>query len=219
MKDTVLTVLYGVALFFCILTFSIAVPIYARGFYYAQIEPLNLPAETGYSVAEIREAYDAVLDYLTLPAKPFSTGVFRHSAAGAAHFKDCKALFTANAITLLVSAGICGALWVLERRGKLRLKRPFGMHVGVVPSALIVTGMLGIGTALIVDFDGVFAWFHSVCFPGKDNWLFSYVKDPIIRILPETFFMRCAWLIVAVMAGICLAIIAAQLLHIRKKCK
>ncbi len=91
--NKLLTALLCVALVLLTLCVSIALPIYVRPFYYLQIEELNLPEATGYSKEEIKTAYDEVLDYLTLPNRPFGTGVFSHSAEGAAHFADCKGLF------------------------------------------------------------------------------------------------------------------------------
>ena len=90
MKKSLLSLLCALCVFFFLLTAAIGLPIYIRPFYYAHIEAFDLARVSGYSEAEIREAYDEVLDYLTLPGKEFSTGVLPHSAEGKAHFEDCK---------------------------------------------------------------------------------------------------------------------------------
>ena len=222
MKDKVLSVVYGVAVFFCILTFCISLPIYARFFYYMQIEPLGLPKETGYDAATIRQAYDEVLDYLTLPGKSFGTGVFAHSEEGAAHFADCKALFTLNGTVLLLSSAVVAILLFSKRKRWFASARPFGLRLNVIPATVLLLLMTAIGVFVAVDFDTAFTVFHAVCFPNKDNWLFSGQKDPIIYILPETFFLRCGVWIITSMVFICLIIIVTAVIekvHIKKPAK
>ena len=102
MKTKLLSVLCAVCVVFFLLTAAIGLPIYIRPFYYAHIEAFDLARVSGYSEEEIREAYDEVLDYLTLPGKEFGTGVLPHSAEGKAHFEDCKVLFDLNRNVLLV---------------------------------------------------------------------------------------------------------------------
>ena len=57
-----------------------------------------------------------------------------------------------------------------------------------------------------LDFDGAFTVFHSIFFPGKDNWLFDPVADPVILILPEAFFRNCAIAIVTVLLTVCIVL-------------
>lgn len=219
MKDKLLTVLYGVAVFFFIITFSIALPIYCRFFYYMQIEPLHLTEKTGYDAATIKQAYDEVLDYLTLPGAEFGTGVFKHSDEGAAHFADCKVLFDLNAAVLLCSFVIMVLLLILHKKRALSLVRPLGMNANFFSAGAAITIFIIIGILVATDFDTAFEVFHTLFFPGKDNWQFSSLKDPIIRILPEDFFMSCAILIIAALVCISLGIITVQLAkrwHIKK---
>ena len=112
-KQTWLSLLFAVALFCFIVTVSIGLPIYFRPFYYAHITPMHLPELSGFTKAEIKAAYNEVLDYLTLPGKPFGTGVMAHSAEGAAHFADCKVLFDLNAGVLLGSLGVILAGFIM----------------------------------------------------------------------------------------------------------
>ena len=58
-----------------------------------------------------------------------------------------------------------------------------------------------------LDFDGAFTVFHSIFFPGKDNWLFDPVTDPVILILPEAFFRNCAIAIVTVLLTVCIMLV------------
>ena len=193
MRSRILSAVFALALILFILTASIGLPIYIRPFYYAHIEAFDLARVSGYSEAEIREAYDEVLDYLTLPGKEFSTGVLPHSAEGKAHFEDCKVLFDLNASILIGSGLILAVLFFMRKKwGPYRL----GKHSAPFWAAVLsVTAPIMIGCLAALDFDRAFVIFHSIFFPGKTNWVFDWYADPIIRVLPQAFFMDCAILI------------------------
>ena len=178
------------------MTGSIGLPIYIRGFYYCQIDTYGLPQRTGYDKETIIEAYDEVLDYLTIPGREFGTGVFPYSEEGKSHFEDCKRLFDLNAWVFLVSAGVVLCLCILSKLRKIKTPRPFGRHFTLTCGASML-GVFGlIGGLAALDFDRAFVIFHKLFFPGKDNWIFFSKKDGIIRILPQEFFMSCGILIV-----------------------
>lgn len=193
MKTKLLSVLCAVCVVVFLLTAAIGLPIYIRPFYYAHIEAFNLPARSGYTAEEIREAYDEVLDYLTLPGKEFSTGVLPHSAEGKAHFEDCKVLFDLNASILIGSGLALAVLFFLRKKwGPYRI----GKHSAAFWAAVLsVTAPIMIGCLAALDFDRAFVIFHGIFFPGKTNWVFDWYTDPIIRVLPQEFFMDCAVLI------------------------
>lgn len=193
MKKSLLSLLCALCVFFFLLTTAIGLPIYIRPFYYAHIEAFDLPARSGYTAEEIRAAYDEVLDYLTLPGKEFSTGVLPHSAEGKAHFEDCKVLFDLNASILLGSGFVLAVLFFMRKKwGPYRL----GKHSAYLWAAVLsLTAPIMIGCLAALDFDRAFVIFHSIFFPGKTNWVFDWYADPIIRVLPQEFFMDCAILI------------------------
>ena len=193
MKTKLLSVLCAVCVVFFLLTAAIGLPIYIRPFYYAHIEAFDLPARSGYTAEEIRAAYDEVLDYLTLPGKEFSTGVLPHSVEGKAHFEDCKVLFDLNASILIGSGLVLAVLFFMRKKwGPYRI----GKHSAPFWAAVLsVTAPIMIGCLAALDFDRAFVIFHSIFFPGKTNWVFDWYEDPIIRVLPQEFFMDCAILI------------------------
>lgn len=197
MKNKVLTALLCVFTVLLVITGSIALPIYVRPFYYCQIEPLGIPADTGYDKQTIIEAYDEVLDYLTLPNREFGTGVFPHSEEGASHFADCKVLFDLNAAVLLVSLLGVVVLALLLRRGTFTLYHPRGLHPATVCGGSILLAFAAVGGLAALNFDRAFEVFHAIFFPGKDNWLFNYRTDAIITAMPQEFFMNCALLILS----------------------
>ena len=190
MKNKLLSVLCAVSVFLFLLTVSIGLPIYIRPFYYAHITACDLEAVSGYSESEIRQAYDEVLDYLTLPGRAFGTGILPHSQEGKAHFVDCKVLFDLNAVVLIGSGLVLAMLFLMRKKwGPYRLGKysaPFWAAV------LSLTAPIMIGALAALDFGRAFVIFHSIFFPGKTNWVFDWNADQIIRVLPQTFFMNCA---------------------------
>ena len=193
MKSRLLSVIFALALVLFVLTAAIALPIYIRPFYYAHIGPMGLPEYTGLTAGEIREAYDAALDYLTLPGREFSCGILAFSPEGESHFADCLVLFNLNRNVLLISGGVLAVLLLLGKKcGPYRLgRRSAAWWAGLL--ALIAPVVIG-GLAAL-DFDRAFVIFHQIFFPGKSNWLFDWRTDPVILILPQEFFRNCAILI------------------------
>ena len=189
----VLSLLCAVCVFLLLLTASIGLPIYIRPFYYAHIGAYDLAQVSGYSEEQIREAYDEVLDYLTLPGKKFGTGVMPCSHEAEHHFADCKVLFELNAAILLGSGAVLALLFGMRKRwGPYRI----GKHSAPFWAAVLsVTAPIMIGALAAMDFDRAFVVFHSIFFPGKSNWLFDWYTDQIIRVLPQEFFRNCAILI------------------------
>lgn len=188
-----LSVLCMICVFLLLLTASIGLPIYIRPFYYAHIGAYDLAQVSGYSESEIKEAYDEVLDYLTLPGKSFGTGVMPCSHEAEHHFADCKVLFELNAFLLVGSGFILGLLFALRKKwGPYRL----GKHSSAWWAAVLsVTAPIVIGVLAAINFDRAFVVFHSIFFPGKTNWIFDWHADQIIRVLPQEFFRNCAILI------------------------
>lgn len=194
MKGKVASVLFCCALFFFILTFSIGLPIYCRPCYYAHIDAMELQ-ESGFSKQEIIDAYNEVLDYLTVPWCKFGTGVMDSSEDGAAHFADCKALFMLNAAVLLFSLVTLIVLWILNRHKKICFSRLGKRSPSFWAALAAIVLPLILGGLAALNFDQAFEIFHSLFFPGKNNFRFNPYTDEIIKVLPQDFFMNCAILI------------------------
>ncbi|WP_209342805.1 TIGR01906 family membrane protein [Flavonifractor sp. AGMB03687] len=209
------SVLCAVILALLVLSFSIAVPILFRPFYYLQIKTLNLPERTGWSEEVIREAYDEVLDYCVL-GKPFGTGQLAWSESGYSHFADVRGLFLVDFWVLGITAALCAVMLVL-RLWKKWVFRPLlghgpGFWAGVCAGGLILV----VAGLAALDFNRAFVIFHAIFFPGKDNWLFDPNTDQIIQVMPEEFFCNCAILIGVVLLTCCTVLILTDLLR-RKK--
>lgn len=216
MKNTILKILYTVLVFFLIFTVSIGLPIYLRPFYYAHINAMELPEISGHSYTEIKDAYDEVLNFLTLPGGDFSAGVMRFSPEGKAHFEDCKDLFMLNGAVLIIS--LIGVALMKIYRKRNGAECSFGkLRASSLSAICAITIPLLIGSLAATDFDRAFVIFHKIFFPGKDNWIFNPEADEIINVLPQDFFMNCAILIGAGLLVISASIIIFNIIKDRKQ--
>lgn len=192
-KDFAICLCFSFLVFLFIISFSIALPIYLRPIYYIYANSANLAEKNGLEYREVKEAYDAVLDYLTLPEKEFSTGVLKYSEDGKSHFEDCKKLFSLNTSILIISAAAITVILLFSRKKKIicRLLYRSILYSG---TATAIFPLL-IGAVCAVSFDYAFTVFHKLFFPGKSNWIFNPQTDEIIRLLPQEFFALCAVII------------------------
>ena len=205
-----LSVLLSVLIALVVLTGSIAVPLLCRSFYYAHIGPMGLE-DYGLSREEIQTAYDEMMDFCLGGREDFSAGMLAFSRSGADHFADVRGLFLLDLRVLKLSAAALGFLlgWCLA--GKVRPYRFRSRGPGFWAAAGLGAVFLTVGALAALDFDRAFVVFHSIFFPGKDNWIFDWQTDPIILFLPQDFFRNCALLILALLLVWCGALIAADL--------
>ena len=213
MKNKLLTGFLGFFIAILIITFSIGLPIYFRPFYYIQIDTLDIEAYSGADRETIVDAYDELLDYLTLPGHEFGTGKFPYSEEGKSHFVDCKILFDLNAIAFIISIVAVTLLLILKKLGIYEMWRPFGMNITFSSGAFTLGGFALIGGLVALDFDTAFTIFHKLFFPGKDNWLFNPYTDGVIMILPQDFFMNCAILIFSSIVLLCAGCVVVGLIQ------
>src|SRR5699024_5594819 len=108
---------------------------------------------------------------------------FPVSASGAFHFYEVKLLFYVNYGLLALSS--VGSVFYLR---KLQKERTFWKLVNPFKIAIFVPFVLLLILAL--DFNWMFVMFHEILF-NNDAWLFNAATDPIIRVLPQEFFMYC----------------------------
>ncbi len=214
LKDKLYTLVLIAALMAFTLSFSIAVPLVCRPFYYVQIEALDMPEQTGYTAEEIRDAFDEMMDFC-MQGKPFGTGVMKWSESGRDHFADCAVLFRLDIHVLEISILVLAVCFILSRTSfhAVRFKR-FGPSFWA--GSILATGFVAVSLFAASDFDRAFVIFHHLFFPGKENWIFDPAQDEIIKVLPEVFFENCAILIVAILFVICAGMIIAGR---RKKAK
>ena len=178
------------------------------------IKLLNLE-ESGYTAVQIKEAYNEILDYLTLPGGSFHAGVFPFTESGASHFADCKILFTLNAVVFILSVLILLVLLFLKKRGLITSLKLGRFHASFYAALAALFLIILVAVLAATDFDAAFVTFHAIFFPGKENWILDYQTDPIINVMPQDFFMHCAILIGGCIILISVIIILLQLRYFR----
>ena len=94
-KYVLLNILFGVALFLFIISFSIALPILCRFIHTLCIKPMNivenLNAYTGenFTYEDVVEAYNGILNYCVFYT-PWNSGKLPCPPQDVLHFKDCR---------------------------------------------------------------------------------------------------------------------------------
>ena len=203
-----ISLLFVIAVVVFTITFSIALPIYIRPFYYAHVEALDMAEEYNVDKEDIIDAYDEVLDFLTKDGREFGTGFLAHSEEGKGHFEDCKVLFDLNKYAFIISVSLIVLLFFLDKLGIVTLAKPKGLPLSYYAGVGTLTLFGALGIVVAKDFQSAFTVFHKIFFPGKENWLFNPYEDPIILFMPQEFFMDCAILICASILVISIAFIA-----------
>ncbi len=204
-----LSVVLSVLIALVVLTGSIAVPLLCRSFYYAHIGPMGLE-RYGLTRDEIETAYDEMMDFCLGKRENFSAGVLAFSQSGADHFADVRGLFLLNLRVFAAAVVLLAAALVFCEVKKVRPRRLLNRGPGFWAAAGLGASFLAVGGLAALDFDRAFVIFHSLFFPGKDNWIFDWRTDPIILFLPQDFFRDCAVLILVLLLVWCAVLIAAD---------
>ena len=182
--------LIGLVFTLLFLSLGVVFTINFRPLYYLDVKLLNIPEISGYSKDMIIENYKALIDY----SSPFYKGNLSFpsldaSPSGIQHFKEVKDIFMAfygiGALSLISALGII--IYKIRKRDYSYLLVS-SITAIVLP---VITGLL-----LAIDFDKSFVIFHKIFF-NNDYWIFDPITDPVINILPSTFFLHCAILITA----------------------
>lgn len=181
-----------IGLIFTLLLLSLGVvfTINFRPLYYLDINILNIPENTGYSKDEIKANYDALIDY----SSPFYKGdlsfpTLESSPSGLQHFREVKNIFMA--FYILGALSLITAVVIIVYKSKKR-----DINYLAVSSLMAIIFPIITGLLLAIDFDTSFYVFHKIFF-NNDYWIFDPLTDPVINILPSTFFLHCAILIIA----------------------
>lgn len=183
-------ILTAISMALCLISLSVILTLNFKPLYYMDMKILNLSETTGYSEEEIMENYDALIEYnsvfykgeLEFPSLPMSE-------SGKIHFEEVKEIFVffeavLFPVTLFLSAIL---IWMLRKEKPFYLKWASWFMVGI-PAI--------IGVLIAMNWNRVFVLFHELMF-ANDYWLFDPNTDPIIRLLPDGYFMHCAILILA----------------------
>lgn len=169
--SVILTIVTGACLFV----------IHARFLYVIIVRVENLPEHVGMTKERILYNYDWLMSYMNNPfERHFELPDFHSSAQGIQHFEEVRVLFVIATVLFVLS--LFGTVVYLRKTHK---ERSWWKFIQPMRVAMIVPIVLGITTALF--WEKVFIVFHELLF-NNDYWLFSPSLDPVIEILPYTYF-------------------------------
>ncbi|NLP34557.1 MAG: TIGR01906 family membrane protein [Clostridiales bacterium] len=179
----------GIIFTLLLISMSVVITINFRPLYYLDVEALNIEATSGYPKQEILDNYNALINY----SSPFYKGslsfpTLSASENGLQHFKEVKDIFTFFYILGAITLVLVVAIILYKRRKK-------DYHYLLVSSITTIVLPIIVALAIAIDFDTSFVIFHKIFF-NNDYWIFDPTTDPVIKILPDTFFMHCALLII-----------------------
>ena len=191
MKNRKKDIVLAVTLSLFIISFAIVFTVFFKYLYYFDIHYLDITSYTYMSEDIIKMNYDILIQYQSL----FFRGTlnmpnFIMSETGRIHFEEVKRIFEMIQI-LCIGTGIISSVLIYQST-KEKEYRYLKMT-----SILTVTIPTVIGFLASLDFDQAFVIFHKIFF-RNDYWIFDSYTDPVIRILPQDFFMHCFILIIVI---------------------
>ena len=180
----------AISLALCLISLSVMLTLNCRQLYLWEMKWSNIPGRTGVSEETILENYDTLIEYnsvffkgeLKFPTLPMSE-------SGKVHFEEVKNIFVffqAGLFPVTFALTLLGAWWLRKEKPKY-LKWAASLMIGI-PAVL--------GALIGLYWDKVFVLFHELLF-NNDYWIFDYRTDPIILFLPDSYFMHCAIMILA----------------------
>lgn len=178
-----------------IITFSIVFTVFFKQLYYLDINYLGIDLTSGLSSTVIKENYNILINYqsifyqgaLELPA-------FVMSNSGKIHFQEVKRIFEVIQVLMVIS-GILSIALVYSRlkEKQFRFFKLTGIITIIIPSFIAILAS--------TNFDQAFVIFHKIAF-RNDFWVFDYNKDPVIKILPQEFFMHAFTMIIVIIIAL-----------------
>lgn len=189
-KFKVTDIFIGIVFTLLFVSIGVIAAVNFRFVYYLDIANLDIVKTSGIESEVIVNNYDALIDYNS----PFFKGELQFpslpaSPEGLQHFKEVKNIFVSlyyiGIITLVLSLAI-----IIYKAWK---KDNSYLLVSSI-TVLVLPAIVVIGCA--INFDAAFVIFHKIFF-RNDFWLFDSNTDPIITILPDTFFLHGLLVIVA----------------------
>jgi integral membrane protein (TIGR01906 family) len=187
-NDIFLQWLLALVLALVFLSFSVTVVVRWSGLYRFEVRSEGLSQELGVSEEFILDQYKTLISYnliggpdqLVFPGLPSSESAL-------IHFAEVKRIFLFFQYAWWIGLILVIVGGVLLRKTELLFLKLAGILSLVLPAAM------GLGAVLF--WQQFFVLFHQLLF-RNDFWLFDETTDPIIRLLPDSYFLHCAIAIV-----------------------
>ena len=174
-----------------IICLAVIITVFFKQLYYFDIDYLKIAESTGLSREVIQRNYDVLIQYQSIFYQgSLNLPDFVMSNTGRIHFEEVKRVFEMIQMTFVVTGIVSAVMIYLNVKQKEYRFLPLTSFFSVaIPSVL--------GFFVALDFDKAFVIFHNIVF-RNDYWIFDYTTDPVITILPESFFMHCLMMIIVI---------------------
>jgi len=171
---------FGVIMF--VVSGGALLTIHNRPLYQFVLHRENLGARVGLTNDVVLKNYDLLMDFMNNPFKQeLSLPNFPFSPSGEQHMVEVRVLFIFAMVMFVISAVLAVWYWL-----KMRKEKTFWKLINLAKVSMVVPIVLGFLS--IFMFDEFFVWFHELFF-NNDYWLFDARTDPIILVLPESYFL------------------------------
>lgn len=196
---------YLFIVFFClfIITGIIQLSVRFKEIYYLDVDYLGIDKLSGLSKEEIKLNYDYLIKYnLDKENTEFNMPTIASSKEGKIHFKEVRDIFqnTVKLFKLSLVVSLIGLYLNIKNKNYNFLK---------ITSRLLIYTPIILLIPIIIDFDKSFILFHKIMF-NNDYWIFDPNLDPVIEILPDTFFFHMG---IVILTLIILSSITCNLLY------
>ncbi len=207
----IIEIILGISIFLLVTSFAVLFTLKFKPLYYSNIERHDLVSNTGWSYEKITNNYDILIDYNSIfgPDKLVFDDI-RMSEEGDIHFEEVKAIFIAIEVIFVVSLAVTVLLGVycFNPKNAGDSVQPTSYRPLLLATILNFVVPIIIIIRIAIDWETAFVLFHNIFF-RNDYWIFDQYTDPVIKILPDTFFMECAIMIISIIfvTGILLYIV------------
>lgn len=191
---SLLRLVFSTSLFLFIIISSVKITLNFKPLYYFDINYLNIEKYTSLNNSQIKSTYDYLISYLNSSKDiAFNIPLLPSSQEGIIHFTEVKKLFfkfnfILSVCTLII---IFAIFFGIKYKDYLFLK--WCSNTIFCTCFLLLSGFFW-------NFDKCFTFFHKLLF-NNNYWLLDPKTDPVINILPETYFLHCALLILLLVIG------------------
>lgn len=182
-------ILFSFYLLISSVVFSVIVTLNISPILYSLFIKLNkIPNYNNLSREEILNDYNNIIHYLNSPQEEvLKFKNFKISPIGEFHFLEVKEIFSSLYLICLACLILGIILFILLKKFKLKISlKAFNIFFYEV---LFI--FLGLVLSFYLNFSKVFTLFHKIFF-NNDYWIFDPKKDPIINVLPESYFLFLA---------------------------
>ena len=186
-KDILIALLVTLFIF----TIAIVITLFFTPLYAFDISYLNITENASMKGSVVFDNYTRIVKYLSLLNHgSLLLPNFIISKNSLLHFAEVKTIFV-NVQGIAFTSGIVAFMGVYHMH-RIKQYRYLLLVSQMTLFPTLLLSLLALG-----DFEQVFIYFHTLIF-NNTYWQFDSNIDPVIRILPESFFMHCFLFIVAI---------------------